>query len=459
MGQINPTNTTNPSIVDLSQSNLNKKQYSLDEKSNQIHINGTHSKYAMDYISINPKNPDKLKLNKKEFIILEVTNSSDTVIKTNSSDTVIKIAVKIKSLLKPLNIFHSEELTNVQNASTKDRMELLTALVDFPKENETKKEWVSKIMENCLDIDSKNESSKKICLKLPMNKIKFYKELQEKIADRLPKESTRPTIELEIIGDNAKIDAEYDFGIIGGVGCLSDANLITDTVTEMLKNNPEEAQNIKIHLLSCPPPRGLLESKGLLKYGMRISNFFKQNHAKTIIASNTAHVNFDFLKKFDKKGTLEHIPKKIATGIKTDRHTNSQGHKNVLVMGTMQAYKAKLYPKILASKEVKVDSQKVNKKQAKELQRIIDNVKSNKLNDQDKESFLSMIKDSIEDSIEEHSEKPSHLLLACTELPLIINTIKEEQGQDFFNQEPYKGVNFVDSEHEMSQFIQNTVGS
>lgn len=260
----------------------------------------------------------------------------------------------------------------------------------------------------------------------------------------LPEEFKRPAIDLHIVGANVDHNMnQCHLGVLGGIGHLSDACIIKETVGK-IKESGGNLDGIALNLFSCPPPRG---KKDLLKYGKeyfnKVTHFGVRRHANYALASNTAHI---YRRALERITGMKPIYNSIVDVVSHIKH-GSYTPEHTLVLGTTQAYKKKMYPNALGKEKLKalVPSQE----EQNALQDIIDCTKQTGFGVANKEALIELIKKEVNIL---HAEKTiSHILLGCSELSL---TLGVEGMQEI---ETELGIKIVDSEDIFAQVFAKLV--
>lgn len=327
--------------------------------------------------------------------------------------------------------------------------------VELPDPSKMKEnEWI----ESCISLFKKYSEQFKdtifICNPFPPERIEWYQKLQSAVArhevekDKEKEkiwevESSRPTIYLKIRGSQADAyKTPPTEGFFGGVGPVSDSNIITGIIKEISQKPPAILETYSVDLFSCPPPRPELTKnlKGLKKainegapeliaYNEKINSFIKASQCKKYFAfSNTAHINAWLLEEKLKgsKGKFINLADKTVDTIKKGS--------TVLVLGTAQAAKARMYPNKLKSKGIDAILPKQGKRvkegeQAEQdeqeyLQGYINAVKSGS-EPLTKLAGIRFVKYIYDKLVELNKSNPplTHILLSCTEFPLALESL------------------------------------
>lgn len=268
-----------------------------------------------------------------------------------------------------------------------------------------------------------------IPLKLSPEQIHYYCDLQKKITELIPEEEYRPTIDLEISGEKAANKKESDCAIVGGLGPLSDSEILKQVI-EKIKSKGDDLGMLKIRLFSAPPPRKLSHRLvALPRYLVNLSAFLHEKHKNTYIASNTAHLNFNAISMLS-ANPIYHLVHHVV------KHVDAQ--KKVFVLGTTPAWQKKLYPQLF--KKAGVSCIEIeNEEKQRQIQAVIDETKQGKKIDHLAQQLFT--------EIQEHHRKHnwSHLLLGCTELPIALHDYKKALEES--------GITILDSEELFSSAI------
>ncbi|MGY0219786.1 aspartate/glutamate racemase family protein [Endozoicomonadaceae bacterium StTr2] len=369
-------------------------------------------------------------------------------IKVNMGDGqgMVKVAVNITKLGKQYKLEPTQREALLRAKSAEERTKFLAgileqkirteqALVDSakPMKNESSADWTSRVLREHAIYEGNNYCQQCITLELSPDQAGYYHDLQKAIAERLPQESHRPTIDLTIRGSKVQSQgAKFSLGVLGGVGPISDSVIVQQTFENL---TPEQAEHVQVNVFSCPPPRTKSEmAKSLADYGLNMQRFSSRKELGAyVVASNTAHVNLNMLKEAMGFGDRMHnMVAEVAGQIQRD---NPEG---VLVLGTSMAYSKDMYPKqldIMGVKPVRV--QPAGKQD--DLQKIIDRTKR-KGNDSEREQLYQFAVKQIDEYKKQSGEKVSHVLLGCTELPMALG----EEGMRKLEKDT--GVKIVDTE-------------
>lgn len=296
------------------------------------------------------------------------------------------------------------------------------------------------------------------CLLFPPDKIDHYRELQTNIAELIPDEYNRPSITLYIKGKNRVEEGDRaDFGLIGGIGPLSDANIITSLIA--LRQG--ELDNFYVILKSAPPAREKEKKEDASQYAVHsefhsasIKNFLKENCKYYCLLSNSAHaksaskviLGLRILGGRLTGNPFFHLVEKIAKNIA------HQKPKLVLVVGTQEGFDERLYPTYFD--KLKVPSALPDRAEQKLLQEYIERIKAKKEVIIGNKTFVDFLFEQIKKS----NTPPSHVLFACTEIPLYLHQeTGEKKHLDILNEKLKNNnlgeVRLIDSEECMIQLI------
>lgn len=309
------------------------------------------------------------------------------------------------------------------------------------------KAWAEKVIQHYGVAKGKNCYQIKIKLDLPffIDTVEgplfghtYYGELQKQIAELKKGEddSQKPSIDLKLVGKNTSAKEVSEFAILGGVGCLADADLLERTMRKLIANKAPLNQ-IKISLYSNPPPREISEAVNAPSFINRMVKFIRKPHKRFYIASNTAHVNFKTLNRLGNHLGVNMVQKIAETIQKTpDPH--------VLVLGTTQAKRAALYPKQLTA--LGVDHHTTNEKEQMVLQEEINKQKHNTIQDEGTRLLIAIKK--IVSRVRSSGGQVNQILLGCTELPAILKNQLQKLENELH-------VKVIDSQEEFAQMIAN----
>lgn len=275
---------------------------------------------------------------------------------------------------------------------------------------ETVQQWKAKVL---LAIKQNPVKANKLIFvyeNFPPEEISLYEELQIEIASILPNEYDRPTIQLHIRGNRRLQDNNPDMGLLGGMGCLSDAHIIK----KLIALRETKTDDFYAVLNSAPPPRPEELKKSTAQfishsvaYRSQFIDFAANPCAHFAVLSNTAHSNLKTMQRYMDKSSprLMDLIELITVKISIDRPSK------VLVLGTTRAAQSNLYPNYLKKRNIacKLPEKEVQDK----LQFYIDMIKAGKL-EVNMECLNFLFKEI------KHSGC-SHVILACTEIPLLLS--------------------------------------
>lgn len=373
-----------------------------------------------------PQRPSVLP-NEGEHILPEPENKATTVFKESAPGTpaippenpriLSPVEVKNKGLQEKLrsraaSIFRSAPPEKSERASKGD----MSPLTTFQMLSKPEREWAQEVMQ-AYAID-KNRSATGVLIKLdlPADKYHYYCTLQEEIASQIPEEHHRPIIDLRLRGSAAEGD-DPGFGIIGGVGPLSDAAIL-DLSMQELQNTRDGLSKVKIDLYSSPPPRKATRghfAKNIINYVTGLKKFLvRPGITQFCITSNTAHLNLARLQKWSGNKMVS-LVEAVASEIEKDPIQN----KNVLVLGTIEGYRGNLYSNVLNKKQID-NSTFRDEDEAETMQQIIDKVKRGENDVSNAHNLLAMLNIRLQEAIDEGTPF-THVLLGCTELPLVLS--------------------------------------
>ena len=314
-----------------------------------------------------------------------------------------------------------------------------------PQPGEKPELWVNRFLASYGILRGGNYCQKVCSLELEPHQVDYYSHLQRVVAQKLPQESHRPTIDLELVGSKVPKDGSaFTLGVLGGVGPVSDSIITTQTI-ENLKQRGADLDHVSLNVFSCPPPRKKRELVFDGKdYLANMKKFSRRGNIQTYaIASNTAHVNIDFLRTIGFQQRMKNMVRKVCGDIQAGQ-PRPEG---VLVLGTTQGYEHNLYPGEL--KRYGVNGLTIaSKKQQKTLQKIIDRTKRAG-NDSEKDALYKFAEKQIQALRKKH--KVSHVLLGCTELPLALGHAYIKKLEENLN------VKVVDTEVEFANSFADMV--
>jgi aspartate racemase len=239
--------------------------------------------------------------------------------------------------------------------------------------------------------------------------VQDYVNLVAAVASRIPEEYQRPIIDLKVyFGPKHLVSDKNTLGILGGMGPLSDANLIELIVNQMLSSRPEGKKIGMLHLLSLPPPRTTLDQiSGGPGYAMRLASFLRQDYASFFLASNTAHVYLDSLQLVAGSEKIINLPLAVVNKIANHPQLSNEP---VLILGTSKTWENHLYDELF--KHEGVSFKTLTAKDQSRIQEWIDRIKTSKLEKHHSHILYQEI------LLLARKYGTSNILLGCTELPL-----------------------------------------
>lgn len=274
---------------------------------------------------------------------------------------------------------------------------------------------------NNFSIERGKDCSKKfIALRLKPNQSFYYIALQKTIANLIPDESYRPTIDLTItLSKQDKIPKTV--GLIGGTGPLSDCDILSKIMASV-ENNVDWNQ-FAIHLLSAPPPRVFFAVFQGLSYFYNLLNFATLGHDKYYMLGNKAHLHIKWLERvvgcswlrlWFKKNTshvvdlVEFVTQSISKKIPMPK---------VLILEALRSYRSKLYQSYFLKNGLKQDHFYIlSEEEATALQTCISDIKANKTESTNQEIERIVIR-SVND-IRNSGKEVNTVLCGCTEIPI-----------------------------------------
>ena len=382
-----------------------------------------------------------LRLTSNQTYLLDQWKNDLHNCQTNSSINLEKRISKLDTQMIEMDkiLKGKEGYANFRDAATEYKLRFekaKQALISLRGSQEAE-EWANFIIRGHKIGSLHNHSHTQIPINLTPDKVEYYDILQKKIAEIIPEEYNRPTIEVAIKKEGAII--KNTTCILGGMGPMSDAAIVKKGV-ELINEkgragDPDPWDDTQIVILSSPAPlRGAKQLSNILMlkpWNSRIKEFmsrsettYKGQNVRYFIASNTGHVHIR-----SKRGPLalglykdkiRNMPNTIATGIHNYFMQTPEKKGKVLILGTSEAAKKELYPTEFKKNQMDPDSfVTISDKDQNELQRIIDLTKQSRLQNMD----LEKLKDIIARAKEENPGI-THILLACTELPMALGEAK-----------------------------------
>jgi len=361
------------------------------------------------------------------------------------------------------------------------------------------REFVRLVLKKYSILKGHNCASALINLRLKVSEWHYYPLLQEKIAELIPLENQRPTIDLTLT-ESKENNVPESVGIAGGTGPLSDSDLFSKVVALLQPISKIDWTRFAINLYSSPPPRELIESVSRIFYIERMADFTSRGHNRYYLASNTAHINLRMfrwtiyatsgirLRMTPGNDTVVDLAEYVSNAVA--KPSNDQPPE-VLILSSLQSYDSQLYPGYLntkglegkehekrpvetvgdASNQVPHSATQIpnkpiehghyftvgNHSRAELLQDYIDIAKSGNI-----EEAGQRISEFILDELHLIHQKGGHvnrIILGCTELPMalkgdLLKTLKNEI-RFYYNDQ----VEFFDTEELFSQKIASDVES
>ncbi len=279
-----------------------------------------------------------------------------------------------------------------------------------------------------------NFAGKLLPVSLPIDKSPYYSALQKKIAVLIPSEFQRPSLSLQVSGDEVIPFSQSSCAILGGMGPLSDARILDLVVTKLKQRNLLD--RCKITLLSAPPPRGFFEILwNMQSYLVKLYAFLNGDHHHVYLASNVAHSHFNFMNMLGRKNMVN------LTRYVADVAESCIAHPRVLIIGTKLGAKEQLYEKLLQDRNIEYVS--LSEAQQQIVQEEIEKTKSGHLYDCGDRLYKAIHDVVIKQSTD--GNPINVLLLGCTELPIALESKKSELQN--------LGVFIVDSEQLFAEKI------
>ncbi|NRA44985.1 MAG: aspartate/glutamate racemase family protein [Oligoflexales bacterium] len=240
--------------------------------------------------------------------------------------------------------------------------------------------------------------------------LRTYKNLQQEIAKRIPREYDRPIIELKVFFRQKQNTSapNREIGILGGIGPLSDANIM-ERLGERLSPLPQRHGSM-LHLLSMPPPRTVWDQMlGGFLYLRHLYRFTSQNYQFFFLASNTAHLHYGKFSYLTDAQTF-HLPQAVVDKLVQEQDLKSV---RVLVLDTNKASSAGLYQGLL--KQNDINYRLLAPPERQELDQWIEKVKSGPISKQDRHQFYLFV------AALSARHQINTIILACTEIPLALS--------------------------------------
>lgn len=333
-----------------------------------------------------------------------------------------------------------------------------------PGDGLSPEEWAIKLLQAPYSLLAVGRKKIALFESFPPEYVDYYKALQEKIAEQIPQEQDRPLICLRMQGGNTQGDVVCNIGLAGGTGPLSDASALESIVkecSELSHDNPisenrelirEKMKNFSALMYSMPPPRDLEHAQN---DGFIYRSLYKKVREdfpclSLHILTNTGHTNqwiFDNELVFGSKalGKVDDMTVQVADKIKRQAGDNQA---KVLVLGTIAADKARLYPKLLEDRGL-VPVLPASDKDKKYLQHLIDQAKAGRVNAKISENSDRTWGEAFVDFVVEHKGDTKYILFSCTELPMILHMPLpggEKTYFDLLKEKLGEGYQYYDSE-------------
>lgn len=278
---------------------------------------------------------------------------------------------------------------------------------------------------NTLPLKSGDCSRKLIKLRLPPSQFQNYVELQKKIAEIIPDESYRPTIDLTLT--LASGTPTKSIGLLGGMGPLADNNILT-TIMNLISGNKEIDWNqFAIHLLSAPPPRVFFAVFQGFSYFYKVIDFATQGHDRYYMLGNKAHLH---LKWFERAirctwlrpgslSTTSHATDLVEYVIQETFKKNTTPR--VLILEALRSYRSQLYQHYLLKNGISTDGfYTQSQEEATMIQECISNVKAGNIDGTGKkisDIVIGRIK-----QIRTSGKEVNTVLCGCTEIPVALKS-------------------------------------
>lgn len=250
-----------------------------------------------------------------------------------------------------------------------------------------------------------------------------YSCLQHRLAQLIPQESRRPTIEL-LVASSDWNETYGSYGIVVGMGPLSDSQILKEVLQHY--NSSDNKKPFRLHLLSIPPPRTPYElmTKGPL-YFWRISSFLQNSFHCVFLASNTAHTHLSFLRSLSKSPIVD-LTQSVVDSIPS-------GDSSTLLLCTVAAHRSLLYETLFRNRQLPYLTPEPDQKER--IQLIINSTKEGKsLSSNETSDHLGMELYELILSMTIHAagQRAKRILLGCTELPIALRNYHHILSQDGF---------------------------
>jgi aspartate/glutamate racemase len=319
----------------------------------------------------------------------------------------------------------------------------------------------------------KDASDTIILLRLLPQNWRVYVALQEKIADLIPQEEHRPTIDLTLTHSSAA-QVKKSIGIAGGTGPLSDAELLKSVMSQLETESPKKSwDEFAINLFSAPPPRSLGGQwhRGMA-YGDRLMEFATRGHDKYYMASNTAHLHLNAFKDMialtlfrfgikRKKDAAVDLAQAVVN--RANATTDPERTPQLFVFGTLEAYKAQLYPNYFIHNEIPKSRYATvsTLARATELQAYIDLAKGGTIAEAGRR-MKALILEEVREELRKtpgpgltKKNRVIRIILGCTEIPMALHGPLLAELERELSEETHSPVELIDSE---SVFADQIVG-
>jgi aspartate/glutamate racemase len=300
------------------------------------------------------------------------------------------------------------------------------------------KNWVNDVLESLKKAQNARELT--CCMQftyvLPPERMEEYKQLQTEISKLINEENNRPVIVLHIMGKDRSLGEKPDIGLLGGMGPLSDAH-ITSSMFKDENGECKKDDNAYLLLMSSPPTRDEepeAQKKKHKAFRLKmLTQLGAANCQHYTMLSNTAHLHRQgfrymtgdysgIINKITGTTTFINLVREISKSVKNDNPST------VLVLGTTEAAIGNLYPSELGDSATfqfgkKAPTAKSLPLSQKQLQEWINAAKtSEEAAKEIRDKFIQAIADWVLET------KPSHVVLACTEIPLFLSYPHEAYG-------------------------------
>ncbi|MCX7342622.1 MAG: hypothetical protein NT128_00530 [Proteobacteria bacterium] len=317
------------------------------------------------------------------------------------------------SVLFPINSSDFQEFDDLGTSNSNTSTFLESSISDFVNHHT-----------NALPLKSGADCSKKlITLRLPPIQFSHYVALQKKIAEIIPDESYRPTIDLTLTLANAT--PTKSIGLLGGMGPLSDCDILTRIMPSI--ENKVDWNRFAIHLLSAPPPRVFFAVFQGLSYFYKVIDFTTQGHDRYYMLGNKAHLH---LKWFERAIGCTWLRSRSlsTTSQATDlvefviQETFKKNAKSkVLILEALRSYRSQLYQHYLLKNGISTDDfYTQSQEEAAVIQDCISNVKAGNTDDAGKKISDLVIGKITQ--IRTSGKEVNAVLCGCTEIPLALKS-------------------------------------